>query len=158
MKHVELTDDELAAITHAAELLSVEFTKLKLSNEKRLIVHASCLWGMLSVVMRASSTGAVWLDITSQFLDHGKSCVRTNPPGRASNHADMVITESRFDATNFVKWVEEEITEAIIRGRIILMMKERAGLHGYKEHMSAMKARTSNSPDVAESQIGFRLM
>lgn len=155
MSHVELTDDELAAITHAAELLSVEFTKRKLSNEKRLIVHASCLWGMLNVVMRSSSTGAVWLDITSSFLDHGKSCVRTRV---LSNHRDMVITESRFDATNFVKWVEEEITEAIIRARIILMMKERAGLRGYNEHMSAMKARTSNSPDVAESQIGFRLM
>jgi len=110
-----LLDYELLAIRDLASDLARTWVKMRLSDDCRNR-NPQIIWtmmqGALHCSLRMSQSGAVWINVSTFATRH--NFVSSKPGCRSG-----VVIQSRFDATDFVEWLFEELSEAMIRMHIL---------------------------------------
>lgn len=139
-----ITEAERAAIPEVAEEAARRFVETRLANEE-----ASVFWTMkartIFCTVRASKlTNAVWFNAITAGTIH--NCV-SSTPGKPKG----VLVQSRYDATDFVGWIAEEIEEALIRHQII--RRHQASKHDNLMDMIVKKEERSKRPGMNPFEI-----
>lgn len=139
-----ISKEEAAAIRSSAEHVATTYVKHRLERENEsdtIVLSWTIMNGLCFLLRKASGAGTgVWLSATSPTAV-GHNCVSSK---QSANKSTGVLTISRFDATEFIDWIEEEMTEAIIRYKIIKRIK--ASSRGKLKDL-IVKAQTRASKD-----------
>jgi hypothetical protein len=141
-----LSPKELRSIRIVAEKAVVLFTRNKLQGLRRPAIYGTMCHGAVDFMLRSSGNGSIWFNSTAPWLDH--NCVSSSPsavPG--------VVVTSRFDATNLIEWVAEELKETLIRFKIIRGI--RVAKHDNLIEMIQRRVIRTYGPFSSEDGEGF---
>lgn len=105
---ISLSEAEVNDVACFAKKLATEYVVRKFEGSKRPIAMR-LMGGIVNGSIKTSNSGAVWITMSSPYTN--VNCVTTNP----SKAFYGLLIQARFDADDFVGWIEEEITEALLR-------------------------------------------
>jgi len=103
---------EEESIKVLANDIAREFMKDRITGQRQVIKMFHLRTGTISCSVRMSKEGHVWFNATMPAMRH--NCVTSKPSAPSG-----VLIGSRFDATDFVEWIIEELRETLIRAEIV---------------------------------------
>ena len=147
---MSLTDLDREDIRYIAELLAKEFTLQKFRNVPSPMVPFTLLGGVVRADVRTSMANTIWFNASSAYFDH--NCVSSSPTA-----APGAVVNSRFDATDFVAWIEEEIQETIVRARILMDFIPQSKTKNNLAMIAMNRSIERMGITTAEGRIGFQI-